>query len=58
MTQVVNLLCRLASYSEWKFLYDLCKDSNGLLHRETIRAVYDGSLFEKLEKEHSQKKKK
>ncbi|QCD89596.1 probable peroxygenase 4 [Vigna unguiculata] len=48
----------LASFSEWKALYVLCKDSNGLLHRETIRAAYDGSLFEKMEKEHSQKKNK
>ncbi|ESW25257.1 hypothetical protein PHAVU_003G020500 [Phaseolus vulgaris] len=48
----------LGSFSEWKFLYILCKDSDGLLHRDTIRGVYDGSLFEKLEKEHSQKKNK
>ncbi|KAL9324909.1 hypothetical protein ACSQ67_005554 [Phaseolus vulgaris] len=49
---------RLGSFSEWKFLYILCKDRDGLLHRDTIRGVYDGSLFEKLEKEHSQKKNK
>lgn len=47
----------LASYSEWKILYVLCKDKDGLLHKETIRAVYDGSLFERMEKEHSEKKK-
>jgi peroxygenase len=52
------LICRLASYTEWKILYVLCKDKNGLLHKETIRAVYDGSLFERMEKEHSEKKNK
>ncbi|KAF7131893.1 hypothetical protein RHSIM_Rhsim09G0038500 [Rhododendron simsii] len=36
----------IASYSEWKILYMLCKDKNGLLHRDTIQAVYDGTLFE------------
>ncbi|KAA8529011.1 hypothetical protein F0562_033501 [Nyssa sinensis] len=41
----------LASYTEWKILYVLCKDKRGLLHKETIRAVYDGSLFEKMAKE-------
>lgn len=49
---------RLASYTEWKILYVLCKDKDGLLQRETVRAVYDGSLFEHMEKEHSQKKEK
>ncbi|CAJ2674361.1 unnamed protein product [Trifolium pratense] len=48
----------LASYTEWKILYVLCKDKKGLLHKETIRAVYDGSLFERMEKEHSEKKNK
>ncbi|XP_027361600.1 probable peroxygenase 4 [Abrus precatorius] len=48
----------LASYTEWKILYVLCKDKDGLLHKDTIRAVYDGSLFEMMEKEHSEKKKK
>ncbi|KAA8532513.1 hypothetical protein F0562_032671 [Nyssa sinensis] len=41
----------LGSYSEWKILYVLCKDKHGLLHKDTIRAVYDGSLFEKMAKE-------
>ncbi|KAM7467419.1 hypothetical protein LguiB_014981 [Lonicera macranthoides] len=40
----------LASYTEWKILYVLCKDKNGLLQRDTIRAVYDGSLFEQMSK--------
>ncbi|XP_028791273.1 probable peroxygenase 4 [Neltuma alba] len=48
----------VAAYTEWKILYDLCKDDQGLLRKETVRAVYDGSLFERMEKEHSEKKKK
>ncbi|KAE9605305.1 hypothetical protein Lal_00025353 [Lupinus albus] len=46
----------LASYVEWKILYVLAKDKNGLLTKETIRAVYDGSLFEQMEKKHFEKK--
>ncbi|KAG8382715.1 hypothetical protein BUALT_Bualt05G0106200 [Buddleja alternifolia] len=48
----------LASYSEWKILYILCKDKNGMLHKDTVRAVYDGSLFERLAKERAAKKQK
>ncbi|KAM0961108.1 hypothetical protein ACFX13_020853 [Malus domestica] len=43
----------LAAYTEWKILYVLCKDKNGLLQKDTVRAVYDGSLFERMEKENS-----
>ncbi|XP_044478246.1 probable peroxygenase 4 [Mangifera indica] len=48
----------VASYTEWKVLYDLCKDKHGLLHKDTVRAVYDGSLFERLEKERQSTSKK
>ncbi|RZC61478.1 hypothetical protein C5167_023246 [Papaver somniferum] len=34
----------VAAYSEWKILYVLGKDENGLLHKETVRAAYDVSL--------------
>ncbi|XP_051144825.1 probable peroxygenase 4 isoform X2 [Andrographis paniculata] len=47
----------LAAFTEWKILYILCKDKNGLLHKDTVRAVYDGSLFERMEKEHASSKK-
>ncbi|KAK6921621.1 Caleosin-related [Dillenia turbinata] len=47
-----------AAYVEWKVLYDLCKDKNGLLHKDTIRAVYDGSLFEQMAKERATAKAK
>ncbi|KAG2605141.1 probable peroxygenase 4 [Panicum virgatum] len=41
----------LGGFTEWKVLYSLCKDEKGFLHKDTVRAVYDGSLFERLEKE-------
>ncbi|XP_044494548.1 probable peroxygenase 5 [Mangifera indica] len=41
---------RVASFAEWKLLYDLSKDKDGLLHKDTVRAIYDGSLFYQLEK--------
>lgn len=41
----------IASYSEWKILYMLCKDKNGVLQKDTVRAVYDGRLFEQMAKE-------
>ncbi|KAK4484138.1 hypothetical protein RD792_011358, partial [Penstemon davidsonii] len=44
------------SYVDWKILYMLCKDKNGMLQKDTIRAVYDGSLFEKMAKEKASKK--
>ncbi|GJR73681.1 putative caleosin-related, EF-hand domain pair containing protein [Tanacetum coccineum] len=49
--QIVALL-------EWNVLYSLSKDKDGLLQKETIRGVYDGSLFVKLEEKHSLSKKK
>jgi peroxygenase len=32
-------------------LYVLYKDKDGFLHKDTVRAVYDGSLFERMEQE-------
>ncbi|KAL8535922.1 hypothetical protein ACS0TY_011536 [Phlomoides rotata] len=43
----------LAAFTEWKILYHLCKDEKGLLHKDTVRAVYDGSLFDRMAKEHA-----
>ncbi|XWS69377.1 hypothetical protein CRYUN_Cryun04dG0173900 [Craigia yunnanensis] len=45
-------------WTEWMTLYSLCKDNHGLLRKETIKAVYDGSLFEHMEKERAAAKKK
>ncbi|XP_076947202.1 putative peroxygenase 4 [Bidens hawaiensis] len=38
----------IGGLAEWKILYYLAKDKDGLLKKETIQAVYDGSLFEKM----------
>ncbi|PKU79959.1 probable peroxygenase 4 isoform X1 [Dendrobium catenatum] len=48
----------VGAWVEWKVLYSLCKDDNGLLPKETIRALYDGSLFFKMEEEMASSKKK
>ncbi|CAL5019436.1 unnamed protein product [Urochloa decumbens] len=37
-----------AAEGEWKTLYSLGKDKDGLLHKDVVRSVYDGSLFHKL----------
>ncbi|KAF0932547.1 hypothetical protein E2562_010430 [Oryza meyeriana var. granulata] len=34
--------------AEWKMLYRLGKDKDGLLRKDVVREVYDGSLFAKL----------
>ncbi|XP_022157764.1 probable peroxygenase 4 [Momordica charantia] len=46
-----NYVGWFASYAEWTTLYNLCKDDNGLLQKHTVKAVYDGSLFEHMEKQ-------
>jgi peroxygenase len=46
----------LGGFTEWKVLYSLCKDKDGFLHKDTVKAVYDGSLFERLEQERNSKK--
>lgn len=61
MENVINFVgwtCRLGAYVEWKILYYLCKDRHGLLRKETVRGVYDGSLFEHMEQETLAAKKK
>lgn len=40
--------CRLGAKSEWEMLYKLAKDKDGRLPKDTVRTVYDGSLFYQL----------
>ncbi|KAK3128874.1 hypothetical protein QOZ80_6BG0467560 [Eleusine coracana subsp. coracana] len=34
-----------AAETEWKLIYHVGRDGLGFLHRETIRGIYDGSIF-------------
>lgn len=58
LTQYIRSYLRLASWTEWKVFYMLCKDKDGLLQKETVRAVYDGNIFLKMEAERKSSKKK
>ncbi|XP_044478238.1 probable peroxygenase 5 [Mangifera indica] len=40
----------IGSYNGWKLFYSLAKDKNGLLHKKTMKNLYDGSAFYQLEK--------
>lgn len=37
--------CRLASIISWTLLWWVARDEGGCLSRDTVRAVYDGTLF-------------
>jgi hypothetical protein len=39
---------RAGAEAEWKILYSLGKDKDGLLHMDVARSVYDGTLFHRL----------
>jgi peroxygenase len=45
---LIDLSCRVGATSEWKILYSLAKDKDGLLRKDVARGVYDGSLFHQL----------
>lgn len=49
---LLDLTGQTAATVEWGLLYEIAKDKDGLLQKETIRACYDGSLFHTLEKQH------
>ncbi|KAI9092842.1 Caleosin related protein-domain-containing protein [Phlyctochytrium arcticum] len=45
-----------ANIFEWGTLYLLCKDENGLVSKEKIRRVYDGTLFYMIDADFKQQK--
>ncbi|KAM0917916.1 hypothetical protein ACQ4PT_009316 [Festuca glaucescens] len=51
-----DLKGRAGAFGEWKLIYSLCKDKKGFFHKETARAIYDGSVFVMLEQERKEAK--
>uniref|UniRef100_A0A0E0PVX5 EF-hand domain-containing protein n=1 Tax=Oryza rufipogon TaxID=4529 RepID=A0A0E0PVX5_ORYRU len=40
-----------APIQEWGLIYGLASDKNGYFHKDSVRGIYDGSVFVKLEEE-------
>ncbi|CAL5047132.1 unnamed protein product [Urochloa decumbens] len=40
---------RSAPQREWGLIYKLASDKQGFLHKDSVRGIYDGSVFYKLE---------
>lgn len=49
--EVFDFFGWVAMKLEWSFLYVLARDDEGYLSREAIRRMYDGSLFEYMERQ-------
>jgi hypothetical protein len=45
-----------AAKFEWFTTWLLCADEKGRLHKESVRGVYDGSLFYKMEEQQKQRR--
>ncbi|XP_047320948.1 probable peroxygenase 5 [Impatiens glandulifera] len=43
----------VAASTEWKMLYNLFKDKDGLLQKQTVKDSFDGTLFYQMEKKNN-----
>ncbi|MCD7446561.1 hypothetical protein HAX54_010753 [Datura stramonium] len=48
----------LNAITDWRILFDVGKNKDGILTKEAVRNVYDGSLFEQKAREVAAKKSK
>ncbi|KAF8723654.1 hypothetical protein HU200_021612 [Digitaria exilis] len=49
VSNIFNLLA--APEKEWGLIYKLASDKQGFLHKDSVRGIYDGSVFYKLEEQ-------
>ncbi|KAF8641678.1 hypothetical protein HU200_067699 [Digitaria exilis] len=42
---------RSASEGEWGLIYKLASDNEGFLHKDSVKGIYDGKVFYKLEEQ-------
>lgn len=42
---------RSAPEGEWGLIYKLASDSKGFLHKDSVKGIYDGKVFYKLEEQ-------
>lgn len=53
---VGDLYGQMATMLEWSIAWLMVSDSNGLMHKEDIRACLDGSLFYRMAKHHQRRR--
>lgn len=51
-----DYLAWFAAFTEWRLLFALAKDKQGVLQKETLKGFYDGSLFYKIAEKIASKK--
>lgn len=46
----------VANFAEWKFLFHIAKDKDGHLKKETVKSLFEGTLFQQMAEERASKK--
>lgn len=46
-----SMWVRSASEGEWGLIYKLASDNEGFLHKDSVKGIYDGKVFYKLEEQ-------